>query len=120
MLFWIERRRAPKRPSRANLTVQSPVIWEIFIVHHIALPLQKNLNAPIAEPPAFVTNCLHPLPKIAIVGAVDSYSNPHSPDDGRFCRKNLMLLHNYQYVAVSRWCRLDSIESVYSFVMEDK
>jgi hypothetical protein len=34
---------------------------ELFVVHHVSLPLQKNMNAPIAKPSAFMGNRLHPL-----------------------------------------------------------
>src|SRR4029077_2913516 len=56
------------------------------MVHHIALPLQKNMNAPIAKPPAFMGNLLHPLPKIAIVGARGLVSNRHAAAADGFTR----------------------------------
>jgi hypothetical protein len=71
---WIERRSGADRPfagaamaNRKLLLAVEPE--ELIVVHHIALPLQKDMNAPVAESPAFMGNRLHPLPKIAFVGA---------------------------------------------------
>jgi hypothetical protein len=56
------------------------------MVHHIALPLQKDMNASIAEPSAFVSNRFHPLPKITIVGLCGLVSNCHAAAADGFTR----------------------------------
>ncbi len=59
-------------------------------------------------------------PKIAgICLIITTYFKPHSPDHGHFCCTNLMFINNYHNAGVSKWYRLDSAESVYSFIMED-
>src|SRR6202008_500838 len=97
------------------------------MVHHIALPLQKNMNAPIAKPPAFMGNLLHPLPKIAIVGARGLVSNRHaaaadgfiSPPLGSgpppfFPNKSFRATLSSMASASSRFSRVFSSSSVFS------
>jgi hypothetical protein len=67
---------AAGRGPPASLTEQPD---ELCVIHHLALPLQKDMNAPIAEAWAFMSNRLHPLPNRDHRDAWDSYQTVVRP-----------------------------------------